>query len=208
MDVMHAVNPYTRTRPWVAMIAGTVASGVGVGMVVEAGFGVGPLEAFMDGAAHAADVSMGVTLAVASLALVVIAWLLGLRPGLGTAISVVGISVFIDLTEHLEAPYAVSDWEMWSRIGWYALGFTILIFGVLSLLAAGLGASAYEHAVHAMSKRLGISIGLCLALFDSIALLAAFLLGGPLGVGTVVLVIAFPFLLHHGLPVFNRLIHP
>lgn len=204
---MHAVNPYTRTRPWVAMAAGTIASGVGVGIMVEAGFGLGPLEAFLDGAAHAADVSLGIALAVASVLLVALAWLLGLRPGLGTVISAIGISLFIDLTEHLEDPYAIHAWALLARVGWYLLGFIVLIFGVLSLLAAGLGASAYEHAVHAMSKRLGISIGWCLVLFDTIAVAIALLLGGPVGLGTLILVAAFPFLLHHGLPVFHRVIH-
>lgn len=73
--------PWRSWKAWSSLLLGVALVGLGIGLMVEAGWGVSPLDAFFSGVSNQSDFSMGIVLAVFSVAMVLVAWLFGVKPG-------------------------------------------------------------------------------------------------------------------------------
>lgn len=203
-----ADSPYRLWRAWVAMVSGTILTGIGIGLMLVAGLGVSPLDAFFAGLAGRTGFTVGIVLMAISVVFVVVAWVLGARSGIGTIVSFIGIGIFVDLTMFAVSSIHVSDWTLVFRTAWWLGGFGIFTLGVLGLFTSGLGASPYDQVVKAISLRFNISLGRSRLFFDAAAVVFALLLGGALGVGTVIMLLLVPILLNKGVPIAHKFVHP
>lgn len=205
---INARSPYLSWRAWTAMILGTILTGIGIGLMLIAGLGVSPLDAFFAGLAGKTGFTVGVVLMAISVVFVVIAWVLGAKSGIGTIVSFLGIGIFVDITMALFSGLHVSDWGLLFRSLWWLGGFGIFAVGVLGLFSSGLGASPYDQIVKAISVKFHISLGRSRLFFDAAAVIVALFLGGALGVGTVIMLLFIPLVLNKGVPIVHKVIHP
>lgn len=199
--------PYRSPRAWAALIIGTAFVGIGLGCMIDADFGVAPMDALFTALSRTSGLTVGVILFSASILMVLMSWALGLRPAIGTLISFVGIALLVDLTRGLGAILAVPDWPLGARVAWWILGLLLFSAGVLGLFSSDLGASPYDQLVRSISYRTGRSLGVSRIIVDSMALLAAIVLGGSWGIGTVVILLAVPFVLNRLLPLVKPHVH-
>jgi uncharacterized membrane protein YczE len=201
----HSV-PIRSWKCWAALAAGVAFVGIGIGFMIEAGLGVSPLDAFFSGAASQSGFSMGIVLGTFSVAMVLVAWMLGIRPAIGTLISALGIGVFIDLVHIALQPVMPAAPPIASLFALWFLGLAIFCVGVLCLFASDLGASPYDQLTKAVAKVFRVSLGASRIILDGVALALAFLLGGAWGVGTLILLLTVPFVLNRALPLARRII--
>ena len=209
---MTTADPLARTplrtpRAWVALIVGVVMVGIGLGMMIDADFGVAPADALFTALSRTSGLSVGTILVLASILMVLMSWALGLKPAIGTLISFVGIAVVVDVTRLLLAAVDAPDWSLAARIVLWIAGLLLFCAGVMGIFSSDLGASPYDQVVRSIAYRTGRSLGFARLAVDAIALLGAIVLGGSWGIGTVVILIVVPVALNRVLPHVKRHVH-
>jgi uncharacterized membrane protein YczE len=202
-----ARSPLRTPRAWAALLIGVVLVGVGLGMMIDGGFGVAPPDALFTALSRVSGLTGGTTLLLASILMVLMSWALGLKPAIGTLISFVGIAIVVDLTRMLLAVIDAPDWVVGWRIVLWIGGLILFCSGILGIFSSDLGASPYDQVVRSISFRTGRSLGFARLSVDAIALLSAIILGGSWGIGTVIILIAVPVALNRVLPHIKRHVH-
>jgi len=193
-------------RGWTLLILGTVAAGIAVAVLLDTSLGMAPVDAMFTGISRRTGISVGTALIGACIVMVVVSWILGVKPGIGTVVSFFGIGLLVDATTNLlhATGWSVSD-DAWPvRLAVWVLATLLLAAAASCLYASGLGASPYDQFVQSMG-RFHLSIPVARVIVDAAVLIAAWLLGGAWGIGTVGLLLLFPLILRFTLPMARRL---
>lgn len=177
------------------LLLGLTLCGLGIATMVAAGLGLGPWDVLHQGLSNMTDIPIG-TVGIGVGVLVLLGWLpLRERPGIGTVLNVLVIGVVIDVTLlWLQTPAAA--WQRWA----YMLAGPLL-FGIGSgfYLGTGLGSGPRDGLMTGIARR-GIPVGAARAAIEVSVLLLGWLLGGTVGVGTLVFAAAIGPIVHVALP--------
>jgi len=192
-------------RSWAILILGTVCAGIAVALLLDTAFGVAPVDAVFSGISRKTGISVGTALIAACMVLVLLAWALGVKPGLGTVVSFFGIGLSVDATTWVleTTQWSVTDNSWQVRLVVWCLAAPLLGFAAACMYSSGLGASPYDLFVQSMG-RFHLSIPVARVIIDAAMLLVAFLIGGAWGLGTVGLMLAIPLFLKLFLPLVAK----
>lgn len=182
----------------IQLYIGLLLYGLGAALQVRAGLGLDPWDAFHQGLAGHVGLAIGTVLILVG-ALVLLAWIpLRQRPGLGTLSNVVLIGVSLNISLQLLPRVHGLGW----RIGLLVLG--ILLGGVATgmYIGANYGPGPRDGLMTGLARRTGRSIRLVRTCIEVTVLAAGWLLGGTVGVGTVMYALAIGPLAQLFLPVF------
>lgn len=162
------------------LVLGLVLFGLGLALMVAADLGLGPWEVFHQGISDQTGIPIG-TVGIITGALVLFLWIpLRERIGLGTLLNVIIIGVVIDLTLLvLEEPSAATAQWTYLLAGLLAVGV-----GSGYYIGAGLGPGPRDGLMTGLARR-GYSVALARTGIEVAALVAGALLGGTVGVGTI-----------------------
>ena len=178
------------------LLVGLVLYGVSLAMVLESHLGLSPWDVLHDGVAKRLPLSFGMVVILVGLVVLLLWWPLREMPGLGTVANVLVVGVAIDASLLvLEQP---ASWG----------GRTALLVGgvVLNGLAgamyigAQLGPGARDGLMTGLVRVTGLSVRVVRTTIEAVVLAVGFLLGGTVGVGTVVYAVAIGPLVHLFLP--------
>lgn len=162
------------------LVAGLLALGIGIAMMVEAGLGVSPYDVLHQGLADLTGLSFG-TVVILLGALVLIVWIpLGQRFGIGTVINTVTVGLIVDaFLEWSPTPETIG-------LRWVYLlgGIVIIAFGVGLYIGAGLGPGPRDGLMTGIAAK-GYPLWIVRTGLELTALIAGWLLGGDVGIGTV-----------------------
>jgi len=177
---------------WLLFAAGTALIAIGIGAgVLSSGMGAGPAEALFAGAAGMTPVTVGTWAIIISVGLMVFNRLMGQPVLIGTIFFVVGFGVLVDVAMF----FAPSIATVPGQAAQWLIGAVLLAIGAGLTIASGVGASAYDTATVAIASRVGGRLGVARVILDGVALVFAFVLGGPIAVGTVGLMVVFPLVM-------------
>ncbi|MGI8759234.1 MAG: YczE/YyaS/YitT family protein [Acidimicrobiales bacterium] len=167
------------------LVVGLVTAGVGLALGVRGDLGLGPWDVLHQGIAERLDVSMG-TVVIAVGAVVLLAWWpLHQRLGLGTVLNVVTVGAVLDLSLRLlPEPHSLVTQVAAMLTGVVAVGLGSGLY-----LGARLGPGPRDGLMTALAGR-GPSIRLVRTAIELSALGLGWLLGGTIGIGTVVFAVA------------------
>jgi uncharacterized membrane protein YczE len=168
------------------LLAGIAGLGVGLALMVDARLGLGPWEVLHQGISRHTGIPIGTTGIIVGFC-VLVGWIpLRQRIGVGTVVNMVGVGLLIDGTLAL-LPHL-------SSLGWrvLALGAGVVLVGLGSglYIGAGLGPGPRDGLMTGVSARRGHSLRLVRTALELSALGAGWLLGGTIGVGTVLFAVA------------------
>jgi len=183
-------------RRVVQLLGGLVLYGVSMAMMVRSTLGLDPWDVFHAGIATHVPLTFGqVTIVVG--ALVLLLWVpLRQWPGLGTVANVVVIGLAADAGLALIAPPEA----MWARA--LLLGSGIVLNGIAGGLYIGsqLGPGPRDGLMTGFARRTGLSIRLVRTTIEVVVLSVGWLLGGPVGLGTVLYAVTIGPLVQFFLP--------
>lgn len=181
------------------LLAGLAIFGAGEACLVHSELGNSPWTVLAEGVARHTPLAIGAA-TVAISALVLALWIpLRQRPGLGTVLNAVLIGVAIDVTLARLPPVEAIG----VRLGFVALGIALVAFGSGLYLTTRLGPGPRDGLMTGLHRRTGRSLRLVRTLIEGGALVAGFLLGGTVGLGTV----AFAVLIGPGVQAAVRLLY-
>ncbi|MFI9556654.1 membrane protein YczE [Nonomuraea endophytica] len=167
------------------LYGGLALYGLGIGLQIESGVGNSPWDVFHQGVALRTGLTIG-TIIILVGALVMLLWIpLKQKPGIGTISNVVFLGLFAD----------AAIWLLPTPVHW-AISWTYLLIAVVAIglatalyISAGLGPGPRDGIMTGL-MRLGLSVRLGRFLIEITALGVGWLLGGTLGLGTLVFALA------------------
>jgi uncharacterized membrane protein YczE len=178
------------------LLVGLTLYGASMAMMLRSTLGLDPWDVFHAGIASHVTLSFGqVTIVVG--VLVLLLWVpLRQWPGLGTIANVVVIGLAADAGLALIAPPTA----LWSRALLLVAG--IVLNGVAGGLYIGsqLGPGPRDGLMTGFARRTGLSIRLVRTSIELVVLGAGWLLGGPVGLGTVLYAVSIGPLVQFFLP--------
>jgi uncharacterized membrane protein YczE len=164
----------------VRLFAGLVLFGVSLALMVRAELGLGPWDVFHQGIADRTGLSIGIVVNLTAVA-VLLLWIpLRQRPGIGTLANVVVVGLVTDAA--LALIPTVPGLPL--RAGLLAAGILLNAVATALYVGAGLGPGPRDGLMTGLAAR-GHSIRLVRTGIELAVLAAGWLLGGVVGVGTV-----------------------
>jgi uncharacterized membrane protein YczE len=162
------------------LFLGLLALGTGVGMMVEAKLGVSPYDVLHQGLAELTGLSFG-TVVIGLGAIILLLWIpLGQRFGIGTVINTLVVGLIIDAFLELSPNPDV----MALRWLYLLAGIAIVAFGVGLYIGAGLGPGPRDGLMTGIAAK-GHPLWLVRTGLELTALVAGWVLGGDVGIGTL-----------------------
>ena len=167
------------------LFVGLWLAAVGIVLTIQADLGVSPWDVLHGGLADATGASFGVVVQLVGAVVLAAGLLLGVRPGFGALSNVVLIGAFEDLLLSAGIGAGIPGQPLAVRV--LALVGGIALIGVAAALYIGAhyGAGPRDGLMVALHQRGGWSIGLARTVIEASALAVGILLGGPLGIGTL-----------------------
>ncbi|MCV7067378.1 hypothetical protein H7H51_19780 [Mycolicibacterium farcinogenes] len=164
------------------LLIGLCGYGVSMAMMVRAGLGLDPWDVFHQGLTRHTPLSLGMASAVVGV-VVLLAWIpLRNRPGIGTILNVIVLAVTVDATlAVLPAPSALP-----ASIAMLLGGVVLNAISTVLYIGAGLGPGPRDGLMTGLVARTGLSVRLVRTAIEATVLAVGWLLGGTVGVGTVV----------------------
>jgi uncharacterized membrane protein YczE len=168
------------------LVTGLLLYGFTMALMVQSGLGLDPWDVFHEGLTHHVPLSFGQVVIVVG-AIVLLLWIpLRQRPGIGTLLNVVLIGLAADAGIAL---IAVPD-ALWARVTLLALGVVGNALAGALYIGARLGTGPRDGLWVALVRRTGLSIRLVRTSIELTVLATGFLLGGTVGIGTVLYALA------------------
>ena len=160
---------------------GLTMSGLGVGLLIMSTIGASPWNVFLQGLALNLGLSVGTWAFLIGLVVLSLWFFLDEKIGMGTIINFIIVAIMIDLTVFIfEEP------EIW--INQFLLCvISVLMVGMGSgiYLIARLGPGPRDGLMTGLQKKTGFSIALIRGTIEIIVVSCGWLLGGTVGVGTL-----------------------
>lgn len=173
---------YTRRLAW--LVAGMLVSAVGITMMLQANVGLEPWSVLQEGMSQSLGITYGQASMIVGAAAIGAAVLCGESFGFGTVINIVLCAVFIDGL--LALGWIPLMESLVPGILMLLAGLELLALGTWMYMKSALGAGPRDALMVALARKTGRSVGLCRATVEVFVILAGFLLGGKVGVGTVI----------------------
>lgn len=185
-------------RRFSQLFIGLALYGFSIALMVRANLGLSPWDVLNEGLSERTGLSFGMIVNIIGAA-VLLLWIpLRQRPGIGTIANVLLIGTFADLSLVL-LPAAQS----------LTIGLPMLLLGVFltgvatgAYIGAGLGPGPRDGLMTGLVKRTGGSVRVIRTGIEVIVLSIGWLLGGTVGLGTVLFALGIGPIVHRMLPIF------
>lgn len=180
------------------LLGGLALYAVSMAMQIRSGLGLNPWDVLHEGLTEQTPLSFGMITAITG-AVVLLLWVpLRQRPGVGTVANVLVIAVIVDVALALiPAPDGLAP-----RIALLLGGVVLNGVATAAYVGARLGPGPRDGLMTGLSARTGRSVRLVRTCIEVVVLAGGWLLGGTVGVGTVLYALAIGPLTQAFLPFF------
>ena len=192
---LEPIPPDRRPRRFAQLLAGLCLYGVTAAMLVLANLGLDPWDVLHQGLSRTFGLAIGTWAIIASFGVLLAWWPLHQRPGIGTVTNALVVGLVIDLVLALAHP----PHQWWARVG--LLVGAVIGNGVATgfYIGAGLGPGPRDGLSVGITGR-GHSMRVVRTAVEGTVLVTGFLLGGSVGIGTLVYALAIGPITHLTIP--------
>jgi uncharacterized membrane protein YczE len=162
------------------LVAGIVVLAIGITFTIRAELGVSPYDVLHQGLADITGLSFGTVVVLLGL-LILLVWIpLGQRFGIGTVLNTLTVGFVVD------AGLRIVDVPTHDALRWVMLlaGIVITSFGMALYIGAGLGPGPRDGLMTGIAAK-GYPLWIVRTVLELTALVVGWILGGDVGVGTV-----------------------
>jgi uncharacterized protein len=181
---------------YLALFSGLFIIANGIVFTINADLGVNPWDVFHIGLANQTGITIGRVMQGVGLLLIAVSYFLKVRLYIGTILNMIFLGLFVDLI--IGWGYVFQPDLLWQRILLYLIGVVIFGFGVAVYISANLGAGPRDSLMLALTKASRFRVGTIRTFMEVTVAAIGFLLGGPLGIGTVIFALSIGLFMEMG----------
>ena len=160
---------------------GLAIFGLGDALIIQGAIGNAPWTVFAEGLAEQVDISIGLATLITSI-FVLLIWIpLRERPGFGTLSNILLIALFIEIGISIFPEQS----DLASGVLFALLGIALAGLGSALYLTCGLGPGPRDGAMTAIHRISGVRVSRVRMAIELTVLSAGWLLGGTVGLGTL-----------------------
>lgn len=166
------------------LLIGLVLCSLGITLLLTAGIGLNPWGTFTAGLVNITGLSFGRLSQLIGLTIIVLTIPLKVVPGVGTILNMIFIGMLIDIFKTLSFMTQPSVFVL--QLLMCIIGLGILSVGIYTYMSSGLGAGPRDGLMLALIKITGQNATVIKPIIEVTVTIIGILLGGPLGIGTVI----------------------
>ena len=172
------------------LIGGLFVFAVGIICLYESRLGLSPWDVLNQGISEHTALSFGEANIAVGCCVLALALLLGARIGLGTVANALLVGTFVDQLLRIDAVTALARDPLAVRIGLLVVGVAVMGLATAVYIGAHFGAGPRDSLMLALVRVTGVRVGIVRGALEAIVTGVGWVLGGTVGIGTVVFVIA------------------
>jgi uncharacterized protein len=188
---------------YAAVILGLFLMANGFVFLIEAGLGVNPWNVLHLGISYHTGLSLGRVLQGVGVLLIAVSWLFKVRPHIGTLLNMFFIGFFVDMVSGLG--YVPHPEALWLRFFFCLTGVAVVGFGTALYISGNLGAGPRDSLMLALTKATSLRVGLIRTIMEVSVTVIGYILGGPLGLGTVLFALLVGWFMEMGFSMINKI---
>lgn len=170
---------------WLRIVAGLLVFSFGVHLTIFANIGLAPWDCLGMGLAKHTPFNYGVAMTLIAITVLLIDILMKEKIGFGTIIDACLTGNFVQMFNSLN-PFPLNQ-NVWFGIGYMLAGFVFMALGMWIYMSAQQGCGPRDALLVGLGKRMPkVPIGIVEVLLWAFVLLIGYLLGGPVGIGTLI----------------------
>lgn len=200
-----ALRAVTRREFWQRLVKlnlGLMAVGLGIAVMLQANIGLGPWTVFHQGVSVVTGISIGRAMqGVGLLVLVLSMALTRVHPGLGTALNMLLVGPWVDLFGSL--PLMPHPHAYVLGAAQFVVGLCLQGIGTGLYITARMGAGPRDGLVLGLARLIRVSVRATRTGLELLVLVSGWLMGGQVGLGTVLFALGIGPLMQFFLRVFE-----
>jgi uncharacterized membrane protein YczE len=157
---------------------------LGIIITMKANIGYAPWDVFHVGVAKTIGMNIGTVSIIVGVIIGVVTILLGEKIGIGTILNMVLIGVFLDILLQINIIPEANNFIV--GIVMVIAGLFIIALGSFFYIGSAFGAGPRDSLMVALTRKTGLSVGICRGTIELLAVLAGWTLGGMMGLGTII----------------------
>ena len=178
------LNPKPRLTTMIMLVIGLFLFGLGEAIIIGSGSGVSPWTVLAQGISMRSDFSIGMATFFISIAILIFWIPLKQVPGIGTILNAIIIASAIDLT----LPYLPQPNDITFKIIQACFGILVVGLGSGIYLCSNLGPGPRDGLMLGLQKQTNTSLPAIRTIIELLAVISGWLLGGVVGIGTILFV--------------------
>lgn len=161
---------------------GLVIVTLGYALVILPGLGAAPWDIFHLGLNKQTDISLGLVILLTGAGLILLNWSLQIKPSLGMVLNMLSVGPMMQFMLG-QLPVPDTDLGRWLML---PAGILVIGFGTALYVSADLGSGPRDGMMIGLTRKLGLPVAVIKNGIDVAVAATGWLLGGPLGLGTVI----------------------
>jgi uncharacterized membrane protein YczE len=170
-------------------LVGLLIMGLGISLIAISNFGNGSWDAVNIGLSEKTGLSIGLCMNIVAIIQIIIGGIINKEfPNLATMITSICLGAFIDLWMLF-----IGNIEMTSKLmefGMFMLALPVISIGISIYLVSKLPNTPLDYFMLAIKSKLNLSLMTSKITSESIGLVIGFILGGTIGIGTIIIIVA------------------
>ncbi len=181
------------------LMVGLFIYGLGIALMVDANIGIAPWDVLAQGISVQSGVSYGIASIVVSV-LVLLTWIpLKVKPGIGSVLNAICIGLFTDVW----LPLAPKQSDYLLGTLQFVLGMLIVAFATGLYISSNLGMGPRDGLIMGSVRKFKRPVWQIRTVYESLVLTVGWLLGGQVGLGTVLFAFGIGYLMQTSLKFFK-----
>jgi uncharacterized protein len=170
----------------IVLIFGLFLYALGIVLTYRSGIGLDPWDVLHQGISRHTPLSFGTANIVVGATLIVLSLLLKVYPGVGTLLNMLLIGIFVDLLLRFNLVPDLGNAPLIMRFVIDIIGVAVIGLGTAFYIAPHMGAGPRDGLMLRLQTLTRMRISLVRAIIELSVLLLGFLLGGTVGIGTLI----------------------
>ncbi|MBS19843.1 MAG: hypothetical protein CL733_02300 [Chloroflexi bacterium] len=180
----HPLNYKPRFNTLIFLSLGVFLFGLGDAILISSSIGVSPWTVLAQGISNITNLSIGTSTFIISIAILILWIPLKQQPGIGTILNAIIIAASIDLT----LPYLPHPSSYPIQVFQAIIGILVTGLGSGTYLIANLGAGPRDGLMVGLQQKTNKPIAIVRTILEITAVTSGWILGGIVGLGTVLFV--------------------
>ena len=173
------------------MIMGLLFFSIGIVFTIEANIGYAPWDVFHYGLVNTIGLSFGLSSILVGFIIMVVLFLFKEKVGIGSIANMALIGIFIDILMYLNL--IPTQESLLMGILFLFVGMVFISIGSYFYIKTGFGIGPRDNLMVVLTRVTKIPVGICRSIVELLVTVGGWLLGGMVGIGTVIIVFGIGF---------------